>query len=51
MSLGLPPGVNPDTTLVPVDWHFLSKWSLESTVGNVGMTILDLLCEARYRFT
>jgi|HubBroStandDraft_1064217.scaffolds.fasta_scaffold02968_1 translocation and assembly module TamB len=47
--LGLPPpGVNPDTTLLSVDWRFLSKWSLESTVGDAGTTILDLLWQTRY---
>jgi translocation and assembly module TamB len=43
-----PPGVNPDTTLVSVGWRFLSKWSLESTVGNLGTTIFDLLWQSRY---
>jgi translocation and assembly module TamB len=43
-----PPGVNPDTTLVSLDWRFLSKWSLESTVGNLGTTIFDLLWQSRY---
>jgi translocation and assembly module TamB len=43
-----PPGVNPDTTLVTVDWRFLSKWSLESTVGNLGTSIFDLLWQSRY---
>jgi translocation and assembly module TamB len=47
--LGIPPpGVNPDTTLVSLDWRFLSKWSLESTVGNLGTTIFDLLWQSRY---
>jgi translocation and assembly module TamB len=44
----LPPGVNPDTTLLTVAWRFLSRWSLSSTVGNVGTTIFDLLWQRRY---
>lgn len=47
--LGIPPpGVNPDTTLVSLDWRFLSKWSLRTTVGNLGTTIFDLLWQSRY---
>jgi hypothetical protein len=43
-----PPGVNPDHTLLTVDWRFLSKWSLASTVGDAGTTIFDLLWQKRY---
>jgi translocation and assembly module TamB len=43
-----PPGVNPDHTLLTVDWRFLSKWSLASTVGDAGTTIFDLLWQRRY---
>jgi translocation and assembly module TamB len=47
--LGIPPpGVNPDTTLVSLDWRFLSKWSIQTTVGNAGTTIFDLLWQSRY---
>jgi translocation and assembly module TamB len=47
--LGLPPpGVNPDTTLLTVDWRFLSRWSLAATVGDAGTTIFDLLWHKRY---
>jgi translocation and assembly module TamB len=31
-----PPGTNPDTTLVTLDWRFLRKWALETTVGDAG---------------
>ena len=49
MVLGQPPpGVNPDHTLLSVDWRFLSKWSLTSTVGDAGTTIFDVLWEHRY---
>jgi translocation and assembly module TamB len=43
-----PPGVNPDHTLVTLDWRFLSKWSLATTVGDAGTTIFDLLWQHRY---
>jgi translocation and assembly module TamB len=43
-----PPGVNPDHTLLTVDWRFLSRWSLASTVGDAGTTIFDLLWQKRY---
>ena len=43
-----PPGVNPDHTLVTLDWRFLSKWSLATTVGDAGTTIFDLLWQRRY---
>ena len=43
-----PPGVNPDSTLVSLDWRFLSKWSLESTLGDAGTTIFDLIWQSRY---
>ncbi len=42
------PGVNPDRTLVTVDWRFVSKWSLAATVGNAGTSIFDLLWQKRY---
>jgi translocation and assembly module TamB len=43
-----PPGVNPDVTLLTLDWRFLSKWSLATTVGNAGSTIFELLWQKRY---
>jgi translocation and assembly module TamB len=43
-----PPGVNPDHTLFTLDWRFLSKWSLSTTVGDAGTTIVDLLWQRRY---
>ncbi|HEY6458697.1 MAG TPA: translocation/assembly module TamB domain-containing protein [Polyangiaceae bacterium] len=43
-----PPGVNPDHTLVTLDWRFMSKWSLATTVGDAGTTIFDLLWQHRY---
>jgi translocation and assembly module TamB len=44
----LPPGVNPDTTLVTVDWRFVTQWSLASTLGNAGSAIFDLLWRTSY---
>lgn len=43
-----PPGVNPDHTLLTLDWRFMSKWSLASTVGDAGTTIFDVLWRKRY---
>jgi translocation and assembly module TamB len=43
-----PPGVNPDKTLLTLDWRFASRWSLASTVGDAGSTIFDLLWRKRY---
>jgi translocation and assembly module TamB len=46
--LGMPTTTNPDSTLVTLDWHFLRKWSLETTVGDTGTSILDLVWQHRY---
>jgi translocation and assembly module TamB len=46
--LGVPPPSLPDTTLVTLDWHFLRKWSLETTVGDAGTSILDLVWQHKY---
>jgi len=43
-----PPGVNPDTSLITVDWRFLEKWSLAATLGDAGTTIFDVLWHQRY---
>ncbi|MGH7438821.1 MAG: translocation/assembly module TamB domain-containing protein, partial [Polyangiaceae bacterium] len=43
-----PPGTNPDSTLVTLNWHFLRKWSLETTVGDAGTSIVDLVWQQRY---
>jgi translocation and assembly module TamB len=49
LVLGLPPpGSNPDSTLVTLNWRFLRKWRLETTVGDAGTTILDLVWQHRY---
>ena len=47
--LGQPlPGVNPDTVLLSLDWRFVKKWTLSSTLGDQGTTIFDLLWQKRY---
>jgi translocation and assembly module TamB len=43
-----PPGSNPDSTLFTLDWRFLRSWSLETTVGDAGTSILDLIWTHRY---
>jgi translocation and assembly module TamB len=43
-----PPGVNPDRTLLTLDWRVLSRWSLSSTLGDAGTAIFDLLWQRRY---
>jgi translocation and assembly module TamB len=43
-----PPGVNPDRTLLTLDWRFASRWSLATTIGDAGTTIFDLLWRKRY---
>jgi autotransporter translocation and assembly factor TamB len=47
--LGLPPpGANPDTLLLTIGYRFLRKWKLNTTVGNQGSTILDVVWQHRY---
>jgi translocation and assembly module TamB len=43
-----PPGSNPDTTYVTVDWRFLRQWSLETTFGDMGSSIADVVWQHRY---
>jgi translocation and assembly module TamB len=43
-----PPGMNPDTTYASIDWRFVRNWSLETTVGNLGSTIADVIWQHRY---
>jgi translocation and assembly module TamB len=42
------PGQNPDTALATVDWRFVKNFSLETTLGNAGTSILDLIWQYRY---
>lgn len=43
-----PPGTNPDTTLLTLNWRFLKSWSLGTTVGNAGTSIVDMIWQRRY---
>jgi translocation and assembly module TamB len=43
-----PPGSNPDTTLFSLNWRFLRQWSMQTTVGDAGTSILDLVWQHRY---
>jgi translocation and assembly module TamB len=47
--IGLPPpGANPDLTLFMLGWHFSPRWTLQTTVGDAGTTIFDLLWRRGY---
>ncbi len=43
-----PPGTNEDTTYATVDWRFHKRWSLETTFGNAGSSIADVVWRRRY---
>jgi translocation and assembly module TamB len=43
-----PPGTNEDTTYATVDWKFYKHWSLETTFGNAGSSIADVIWRRRY---
>jgi translocation and assembly module TamB len=43
-----PPGTNPDTTFVTINWRFLRAWSLETTLGNLGSSIANIVWQRRY---
>jgi translocation and assembly module TamB len=47
--IGAPPfGDNPDTEYATIDWRFYPRWSLATTFGNTGTSILDVLWQYRY---
>ena len=46
--LGAPPPTQPDSTLLTLDWRFLRKWSLETTIGDQGTSILNVVWQHRY---
>jgi translocation and assembly module TamB len=47
--LGSPPqGTNQDTTYATIDWRFHKNWSLETTFGNLGSSIADIVWQRRY---
>jgi translocation and assembly module TamB len=37
-----------DTTFVTLNWRFARKWSIETTAGNRGTSIVDLIWQHRY---
>jgi translocation and assembly module TamB len=43
-----PPGTNPDLTWLTLNWRFLKMWSLATTVGSQGSSILDVVWQRRY---
>ncbi len=48
-NLGLPaPGQNPDRTMLMLDWRFRRRWSMLTTVGDRGSSILDFIWHLRY---
>lgn len=48
-STGLPaPGQNPDRVLVTLGWHFRESWSLSTTVGDKGSSVVDVIWQYRY---
>lgn len=48
-STGLPaPGQNPDRVLVTLGWHFRESWSLSTTVGDKGSSVIDVIWQYRY---
>ena len=48
-NLGLPaPGQNPDKTLFILDYRFFRHWSMLTTFGDHGSSIVDLVWQYRY---
>jgi translocation and assembly module TamB len=43
-----PPGTNPDRNLATVDWRFVRNWSLQTTFGDAGSSMLDFVWQYRY---
>jgi translocation and assembly module TamB len=42
------PGEQPDRVLLTVDWNFRHNWSIGTTVGDRGSSVLDLIWQYRY---
>ncbi|HVU00720.1 MAG TPA: translocation/assembly module TamB domain-containing protein [Polyangiaceae bacterium] len=48
-ALGVPaPGTNPDRNFATLDWRFRRHWSVETTFGDAGSSMLDLVWQYRY---
>ena len=43
-----PPGESPDKSFVRLEWRFLRNWSLESTLGDRGSAVFDVVWKKRY---
>jgi translocation and assembly module TamB len=43
-----PPGTNPDLNYATVDWRFSRNWSLGTTIGDQGSSLMDLVWTYRY---
>jgi translocation and assembly module TamB len=43
-----PPGESPDKSFVRLEWRFLRNWSLESTFGDRGSAVFDVVWKYRY---
>ena len=47
--LGLPlPGQNPDRSMLRLDYRLRPRWSLETSVGDKGTSIVDVIWKFRY---
>lgn len=47
--IGQPPVTEPpDKNMAIIDWHFRANWSLETTVGDRGRQLFDLIWQKRY---
>jgi translocation and assembly module TamB len=47
-NLGTPPPDQPDRTLFTLDWRFAPRWSLATTVGDAGTSLIDFVWRHRY---
>jgi hypothetical protein len=43
-----PPGSNPDRNFAVVGFHFRRNWTLETTFGDQGSSLMDLVWQYRY---
>jgi translocation and assembly module TamB len=49
VQTGMPaPGEPRDVTLLSIQWRFRPRWSLETTVGDAGTTLVDVYWQHRY---
>jgi translocation and assembly module TamB len=47
-NLGIPPPDQPDRTRLTLDWRFAPRWSLATTIGDAGTSIVDFVWHHRY---